>query len=329
MYIDANLKAYLHYITNKTIAHNQDNITRTNAYFKFYLKFPEIKWAFLASIVSRNAGWNMTDLQMTPFQYLLGKQERERLFMTYERANWLIFSDAYPQLLVYQLSKQNNKPMFDLLSLFHVSSYMIKEWHYFWKYCDKNRLVQALIINEQNVIQEPVIKQHYFQRRVFHQLPYQMQNFFMMNAVLLPSMSNDLYGAYVHNFTNRTNRIQLGKKLASLIFSPTVYKQTFLFVKYCTHTGSRRDYERFLKLPKQPVTPILRMVYPIITHQETIRKDWYQSGGVKKKWIRDAHQCNKQQIGKTFYQKRQMLFAYFYTKQVFTAKKYFSTNKRG
>lgn len=82
MYTGSDIHAYLHYITNKTSVHNRDNITRTNAYFTFYRKFPEIKWAFLASMVSRNAGWNMTDLCMTPFRYLLGKRERERLFMT-------------------------------------------------------------------------------------------------------------------------------------------------------------------------------------------------------------------------------------------------------
>ncbi|NBJ71473.1 MULTISPECIES: DUF2515 family protein [Clostridia] len=319
----SDIHAYLHYITNKTSAHNRDNITRTNAYFTFYLKFPEIKWAFLASMVSRNAGWNMTDLCMTPFRYLLGKRERERLFMTYERANWLIFSDAFPQLLVYQLSKQKNKPMFDLLSMFHVSSYMIKEWHYFWKYCDKNRLVHALIINEQNVIQGPVIEQDFFQRRVFHQLPYQMQNILMTNAVLFPTMSTNLYGTYVQYFTNLTKRIFLGKKLASIMFSPSVYEQTFLFAKYCTHTGSRRDYERFLKLPAQPSTPRLRTVYPVITHHDTIRSDWYQVGGIKRKWLRKMTANKNQKIGKTFYQKRQLLFAYFYAKQALITKKYF------
>lgn len=41
---------------------NLDNISRTNAYLRYYNKNQEIQWAFLASQVSRNAGWNMCDL---------------------------------------------------------------------------------------------------------------------------------------------------------------------------------------------------------------------------------------------------------------------------
>lgn len=40
-----------------------DNISRTVFYDQFYLKHKEIVWGYLASFVSRNAGWNMTDLE--------------------------------------------------------------------------------------------------------------------------------------------------------------------------------------------------------------------------------------------------------------------------
>ncbi|MGX4669417.1 DUF2515 family protein [Cerasibacillus sp. JNUCC 74] len=315
--------SYIHYITNKTKEHNRDNISRTKAYFSFYLQFPEIKWAFLASIVSRNAGWNMTDLELEPFRYLLGTKERQRLFMTYERANWLIFSDAFPQLLIYQLSRQYNKPLFHLLSSFKVSTYMVKEWFHFWKHLDEDRLVQALIINEQNVIQAPVIKQSFFKQRVFCQPPYLLQNLLIMNAVLIPTMSQQLFGCYVHNFTNLTNRIELGKKLASIIFSPTVYNQTYEFAKCIEHTGSRYDYERFLHL-SMPRAPYLRMVYPIITHRDTIRKDWYKSGGIKRKWLKNQTVNISSKTGKTFYQKRQFMYVYYHVKQAITMKNHFS-----
>ncbi|GAA3327359.1 hypothetical protein GCM10020331_066980 [Ectobacillus funiculus] len=42
---------------------NRDNISRTHAYKEYYLRNCEIRWSFLASMVSRNAGWNMTDLE--------------------------------------------------------------------------------------------------------------------------------------------------------------------------------------------------------------------------------------------------------------------------
>ncbi len=157
---------HLHYILSETKKHNADNISRTKAYQNFYMQYPEMKWALLASMVSRNAGWNMTDLHLSPFRKILSTKQRNRLFMTYERANWLIFSDAYPQLLTYALSIHYNQPLFHLLSRFRVSRFMKKEWDYFWKHSDRNRLMTALIINEQNVIHSPVIKQDYFQYRI-------------------------------------------------------------------------------------------------------------------------------------------------------------------
>jgi hypothetical protein len=154
----ANNSFLVYYILNETKAQNVDNISRTKAYERFFRTYPEIKWAFLASIVSRNAGWNMTDLTIHPFRTLLGERERNHLFLTYDRANWLIFSDAYPQLLVYQFSKKFQKPLFHLLAQFKVSEFMVKEWNHFWKTKDEYRLMAALIINEQQVIDESVIQ---------------------------------------------------------------------------------------------------------------------------------------------------------------------------
>ncbi|ASN05539.1 DUF2515 family protein [Virgibacillus necropolis] len=300
---------YVNYIINQTKTHNIDNITRTHAYQNFYYHFPEIKWAFVASIVSRNAGWNMTDLKLIPFKKLLGKTERSRLFMTYERANWLIFSDAYPQLLTYKLSCKLHKPMFHLLSDFHVSTYMQKEWSYFWEFRDLERLMTALIINEQNVIHEPVLKQSFFSVHIFKDLPYRLQNMMYMNAVILPSKTQPLYGAFVHNFTHLSNRIALGKHLASIIYKTEHYSDLVNFTQTERHSGSRWDYEKYLELPF-PKGPTLQKIYPPITHQDIIRNDWYKSRGVKKKWIDHSNSRLKTNIGKSFYRKRTFLFTY-------------------
>ncbi|MGY0691739.1 DUF2515 family protein [Virgibacillus sp. FSP13] len=308
---------YLHYIIKKTKEHNLDNITRTKAYQNFYLCFPEIKWAFVASLVSRNAGWNMTDLFLPPFKKLLSHKKRQQLFMTYERANWLIFSDAYPQLLVYKLSKKLDTPLFDLLTELRVTTYMVHEWHHFWHYHDQERLMTALIINEQNVIQHPVLKQTYFKYQVFFRLPYLLQDFLFMNAVILPTRSPNLYGAFVHDFTNVTNRITLGKRLAAIIYDPTIYQDLLDFAIATEHTGSRRDYEQFLQL-HLPKSPLLRVVYPTISHQDTIRKDWYKLGGIKSKWLQGVQiDSINPNVGSSFYKKRHMLYAFYHIKNMF------------
>src|SRR5699024_1496732 len=82
-------------IVNETKRKNINNITRTNAYLDFYMQHSEIDWAFLAHMVSRNTGWNMTDLKGSYLTKLLTSQEQDDYFAFLERANWLIFQDAY------------------------------------------------------------------------------------------------------------------------------------------------------------------------------------------------------------------------------------------
>ena len=43
--------------------HNADNLTRTAFYLAYWRAHPEVTWALLAHLVSRNAGYQMTDLR--------------------------------------------------------------------------------------------------------------------------------------------------------------------------------------------------------------------------------------------------------------------------
>ncbi|WP_260842090.1 DUF2515 domain-containing protein [Siminovitchia fortis] len=70
---------------------NKDNISRTKCYQRFFLENPEIAWSFLASMVSRNTGWNMGDLYGEIIPEILDEKTRKRLFLSLERANWIIF----------------------------------------------------------------------------------------------------------------------------------------------------------------------------------------------------------------------------------------------
>ncbi|WP_047985281.1 DUF2515 family protein [Ornithinibacillus californiensis] len=315
MKVAKNERDYLHYIINETRKHNIDNISRTKAYQNFYIKHQEIKWSLLASVVSRNAGWNMTDLTLPPYKKMLGDNERNNLFMTYERANWLIFSDAYPQLLVYKLSLKYDVPFRELLEELQISTFMIREWEIFRKKRDKNRLMIALIINEQNVIHNPVIRQPYFKKKVFFSFPYILQNQFLINAVLLPTREGRLYGTFIQGFTNIDNRITIGKNLATQLFHRDVYPAIMDFILHVEHTGSRIDYERYLSI-HLPKSSMLRMTFPIIDHQDNIRNDWYLLGGMKKKWFKPL-QVDPLEIGMSFYQKRHLLYAYYHIKSMF------------
>ena len=272
-------------INKETNAKNLDNISRTDAYFEFFLQHPEIKWAFLASMVSRNAGWNMCDLEGKWFPGLIGKKLRWQLFLTYERANWLIFSDAFPQLMLYHYSTKINRPMFHLLQYFHVSSFMEEEWLRFWTKKDKKRLMIALIINEQNVIQKPVINHPVYNRLIFHSLFFSIQDYLHFSSVLFPTCRGKLYGASVNGFRRVDKRIDLGKRLADILFAPELFPLFYEFSIHTPHTGSRYDYEQYLIQQTGIDTPRLRDTFPIIQHHVHEFIDWYSAGNLNEKWL--------------------------------------------
>ena len=145
-------------IRRETQELNLNNVTRTKAYFDIYQKHPEIHWAFLGHMVSRNGGWNMTDLKGDLLTRLLTKKERNDYFNFLERGNWLIFQDAYPQFLLYGESLKRGKPLFYLLPYLNISTFMETIWNYFWRSPDPYILTMALVINEQNYLEKRVIQ---------------------------------------------------------------------------------------------------------------------------------------------------------------------------
>lgn len=307
--IDDYEKKIISYINEIVQKGNIDNISRTQYYYRFYVRNPEIEWSFLASMVSRNAGWNMTDLQGLWLPHILPFKLREQLFMTYERANWLIFLDAFPQLLLHELSKRYETSLFHLLKRFHVSRFMQKEWERFWKTKDSKRLMTALIINEQHVIQKPVINQPFYKKKVFHAIPYVLQDWLHYSTVLFPMVTGELYGFSVHDFSDINERIHLGKRLAWLLFHPDYYPHFKRFSEQTEHTGSRYDYEQYFSSENSRGTPFLRLAFPIIDHHRHDFCDWYQWGQRTEKWFKPIRIPRKYHITKWYRKKQQLLHA--------------------
>lgn len=292
------IQLLINYIKQQTGIHNKNNVTRTKAYLSFYEKFPEIKWALLASFVSRNAGWNMTDLHTEPYQELLSEDRRKSLYLTYESINWFIFQDAYPQLLLYQLSKEKNTPLFFLLKHFHVSKFMEKEWYQFYLHKNKKRLLYAQIINEQNVVEQPIMDQAPYQNKVFRTIPFLFQNFVHINAVILPTEKGKLYGEYVSHFLSVSKRISIGKRVANLLFYPYLFPQFLSFAKNVEITGSRNEYEQFMSDAPMINSKPLKDYYRETEHELTEYKgDWSKRVRIK-----------IERIDESFYEKRKLLW---------------------
>jgi hypothetical protein len=227
-------------IKSDTREHNLNNVTRTKAYFGFYQKHPEIHWAFLGHMVSRNGGWNMTDLKGDLLTRLLTKKERNAYFTFLERGNWLIFQDAYPQFLLYSESLKRGKPLFYLLPYLNISSFMETIWNYFWMKPDTYILTIALIINEQNYLEKRVIQNPNYQKDVLNTLEFKLQDLFSFNHILFPYRKKSLAGQTLHQFQSLHERILLGKRLYAVLFQKL--NQFVDWANVQPHTGSRKDY---------------------------------------------------------------------------------------
>ncbi len=233
-------------IQEKTYSLNKNNITRTKAYLDFYNQHPEIHWAFLGHMVSRNGGWNMTDLKGGLLSRLLSPKEAESFFAFLERGNWLIFQDVYPQFLLYQESIKRNQNLFYLLSQFHVSVFMEVIWSYFWEYRDTEILTNSQIINEQNYLEIRILRNPIYKKAIFGSIEYKLQDMLSMNHILFPYIYQDklvLVGQTLHHFESLHERILLGKRLYSILFgNQSRLKMIENWANTNPHTGSRKDY---------------------------------------------------------------------------------------
>jgi hypothetical protein len=196
----------------QTHQHNRNNVTRTQAYWNIYKSHPELHWALLAHMVSRNGGWCMTDLKGDLLPHLLNTSQTESLFAFLERANGLIFHDAYPQLLLYIESKRANRSLFYLLPFLQVSAFMHPVWEYFWLHREPTVLTVSLIINEQNYIEQRIVQDTHFKKSVLSTITFLLQSLMQLNHVVFPYFTESareprLAGLILEDFSDLNERI--------------------------------------------------------------------------------------------------------------------------
>ncbi|MEK8132455.1 DUF2515 family protein [Paenibacillus filicis] len=226
---------------------NRNNLTRTEAYLRFYRDHPELHWALLAHLVSRNGGWSMTDLCGEHVPFLLDRDQRAWVFAFLERANSLIFYDAYPQLLLYEASLRERRPLFHLLKELGVSAFMCPLWERFWEKRESSLLTIGLIVNEQHFIEERVIRHSAYREHVTGTFFFQLQSLLQLNQVLFPYPQDGgvsrLAGLALESFSSLNERIEIGKQLYAMLFAiPEVHRGAVSFAITRTHSGSRADY---------------------------------------------------------------------------------------
>ncbi len=240
----------LQMIRLKTKRLNVNNVTRTKAYLDFYIFRPEIHWAFLGHMVSRNGGWNMTDLKGEFLSRLMNEQSKQDFYSFLERGNWLIFQDAYPQFLLYEESLFQSRNLFYLLPYLDVSTFMEVIWNYFWEERDSYVLAIALIINEQSYLESRIVQNPFYKKKVFQTFEFVLQDLLSFNQILFPFTDNghpiekaSLTGLTLHHFGSLHERIMLGKDLYQLLFhGADLLEKVYRWATNHPHTGSRKDY---------------------------------------------------------------------------------------
>ena len=160
-----------------------NNPRRTDYYLAFWQKHPEISWALLANMVSRNTGWFMSDSlrasRLAPHGMKLPgfpPAHYQAFFVFLEMGNFLIFRDVFPQMEAYDWAKrypEHHEIFFALLKddpQFDVDPFIVEHWQsflkkaranqwfpYWWKEPDVQRQAFAQIANEQNQIHDRLL----------------------------------------------------------------------------------------------------------------------------------------------------------------------------
>ncbi|MGE6752387.1 DUF2515 family protein [Rossellomorea sp. NPDC071047] len=223
---------------------NLNNITRTACYIDFFKKHPEIQWSFLAHMVSRNAGYHMTDIRNNLLSHVLSKKEQKAIFSFLELCNSAIFQDVYPQLLLYEQWKNTGHSSFHLLKKFNVSIFMNSIWNDFLTTNNKQVLTIGLIMNEQHMIQKRILTDMKKPIGVEEWL-FLLQDRLEFASILFPYGNQSpfsLAGLSVSHFEQVKRRILLGKKLYGILFHHSVFPSAYSFAINHSHSGSRADY---------------------------------------------------------------------------------------
>ncbi|WP_051318291.1 DUF2515 family protein [Cohnella thermotolerans] len=239
-------------IREETERLNRNNVTRTAGYWNLYRAYPELHWALLAHLVSRNGGWSMTDLRGEWLPRLLDASAAEELFRMLESCNALIFRDAYPQLKLYAESRRSGNSRFALLPAFGVSAFMAPFWERFWIDRDSATLTVALIVNEQHVVEHKVVQDPTYRDGVLRSAALMGQRALQLNQIVFPlaapvpgggAETTPLAGRVLERFGDLRERIAFGKSLYALLYAyPKVRQGALAFAEATPHSGSRADY---------------------------------------------------------------------------------------
>lgn len=228
-------------------ARNRDNVARTESYLELYGYTvdhpPDLPWLLMAHLVSRSAGYLMTAAAeaLEAPRWPVPREAVLEYFYFLERANFLIFQDAWHHVLLHLLGRvEQMRPG-------RVPAFMQQAWRrYQAATCDaaaatpqvERGLVLDLVTNEQNYIERRVVHNPRYARAL--ELVTLAEQGGQEGAVYLPGSAARIR---VGGFADLRRRIEAGRRIFDDVLVHRVERRRlFEWAQEHPHTGSRADH---------------------------------------------------------------------------------------
>lgn len=228
-------------------ARNCDNVARTESYLTLYGHTienpPDLPWLLMAHLVSRSAGYLMTAAAeaLEAPRWPVPREAVLEYFYFLERANFLIFQDAWHHVLLHLLGRgEGMRPG-------RVPVYVREAWRRYQAATHgaavavpevERGLVLDLVTNEQNYIERRVVHSPRFARALG--LVTLAEQGGQEGAVYLPGSAARIR---VGGFADLGRRIEAGRRIFDEVLAHGAERRRlFEWALAHPHTGSRADH---------------------------------------------------------------------------------------
>lgn len=252
-------------------ARNTDNVARTNSYLELYDYTcdhpPDLPWVLMAHLVSRNAGYLMTDLARRLARES-GRTDQPgfpeaatNLFLLLERANFLIFHDAWYHVLSHLLGRTDSAPEG------RTTQFVIGAWR---RYVDalneegtdgkpspalERALVFDLVENEQNFIERRAV--HHERFGPARALIGLIESSGREKPIHLPLTEAEIR---VGSFVDLEHRIAAGRRIYDEVLADRDRREALrTWAQQHPHDGSRAVYGGRPGPPLREAWPVARV----------------------------------------------------------------------
>ena len=229
---------------------NVDNVARTESYLELYSHTrahgAELPWLLMAHMVSRNAGYLMTDLARTLVHERTPQVPSvlhviENVMALLERANYLIFHDAWFHVLGHLLGRSATHsarvPAFMRAAWLRYETALARHGHIADRALERT-LVMDLVHNEQ----------HFIERRVVHHPRFaaalatieMIEREGREKPIHFPLVAAEIR---VGGFADLTRRIATGARIFDDLLADRSRRDAiYTWARTHAHTGSRAVY---------------------------------------------------------------------------------------